>query len=307
MEMVTFQPRHSVSAAMVQAQTDVQAWRDLCRERPGLKSSDLGREFVGTMQLDREAASSLLRDQDPDTRLRAIAFVANVNHWPAAERFPEEVLHLAFDDPVPAIRGAALQALLMLGPRQIADPSGWLRSLLAKLFPLDATDGVGDNLRTMAPYKKLIDRVAKRWEAIAGPQAARMRESCAVTEAYLEHPDPRLRRAAMLALAHHWNADDQFRETYERIALHDPDPSVRALAVSRVGASYFHTDNRRIGEVIARLLLDERNARDIRAAAYLALFNIRGMPPQVYPEIASDNFRVPEDVDWEFVKSFLPE
>jgi hypothetical protein len=70
---------------------------------------------------------------------------------------------------------------------------------------------------------------------------------------------------------------------------------------------YATTDDLGIGRLAARLVRDDSNAKELRESAYWALFTIRGMPMELSLRLLSPTFCFPEDVDWEFVDSFIGE
>jgi hypothetical protein len=80
---------------------------------------------------------------------------------------------------------------------------------------------------------------------------------------------------------------------------------VRLQALAALSGYYLHTDDRRIGEMVARMVYDDSSPLELRRDAYQTLFSIRGMPTDALLKAASPAFRFPEDVDRAFVESFL--
>ncbi len=303
--MAKFDSYKDIADLLKQARSDLHAWQSArgTGEKPnwagwaGASLSDMMREPDLTIRC--------LNGSDANIRLAAAALVAE--YWPAAERFASETLRLAFEDPDARIRGAALTALLVL-KSYITDPTRVLASLLAELFPgLSERQMVGWARKTDSDLADIRRKIKTMWEETAGAHAAQMIESRASAESYLVHPDPQLRRAALFALKNEWGPDEALSRACEKLIFEDADSQVRALALTCLAGCYMHTDDRRIGELIARLVYDVSTPREVRWAAYRSLFHIRGMPHEAFARVASPAFRFPEEVDWKLVQSFLPE
>ena len=74
-----------------------------------------------------------------------------------------------------------------------------------------------------------------------------------------------------------------------------------------IASCYIRTDDSRIGALAARLVYDDSEPEELRITAYRSLFTVRGMPADEFLQAASAKFRFPEDVDWPFVDTYLPE
>jgi hypothetical protein len=143
-------------------------------------------------------------------------------------------------------------------------------------------------------------------EMMAGSVVRQMLKSRETTESYLTDADPKARYAALLLLTHQWAPPtEQFAMTCEQMALRDTDATVRAIALTCLGNCYASTDDRRIGAVIATLVRTESEDYKVRRSAYGALFSVGGVPIESWPDL--DGLRFPDDVDWQFVNTFLKE
>jgi hypothetical protein len=256
------------------------------------------------MARSRDATVAFLKNPDPQLRLAAIASI--VVYWQPWEQVTAEALRLAFEDPEASIRGASFAALLPLRGHVI-DPTGYLRRLLASVFPLSETQ-VAELKRTVregeAFVREMVQRVSQN---LAGPILANMLESRESAESYLANVEPDLRCAAIVVVGMHWGNTAEFAQVCETLLSFDTSLKVRLHALAALEGYYSGTDDQRIGDTVARIVYGEPYPAELRRAAYRALFPIRGMPTEAYLRAASPTFRFPDDVDWSFVDSFLRE
>ena len=146
-----------------------------------------------------------------------------------------------------------------------------------------------------------------RWKRLAGDHLDPMLQSRATAERYLTHEDANLRAVAISVLRHRWRPDSRLAVTCEMMTFDDPDLRVREAALLCLGACYAGTNDRRIGNEVARILMDEAAPPELRLTAYYDLFQIRGIPVNRSPtiRIATGRFGFPQEVDWSFVRGFL--
>ena len=249
-----------------------------------------------------------LESADPATRLTAASLVAE--YWPCNELFAAPCLRLAFEDPDPAIRGAALVSLVYKLHPLIDDASGVfqeLRGLLWNLAPIP--DELAHKvLREIDAAKARIRAVElSDLKQLAGEQLAEMCDSCTVAAMYVEHPAPNLRRAAIGVLYRYWRSDYDIRTVCMRLIVGDRDTDVRVEAEETLAAVCAGTNDAEAGRFLARIVRDASEPVKVRQRAYLALFFVRPMPVRRMLDVASREFRFPEDVDWDFVNSFIPD
>jgi hypothetical protein len=107
-----------------------------------------------------------------------------------------------------------------------------------------------------------------------------------------------------MILKDHWGPDSKFIKSCEEIAYNDPDVQVSSMALAVLSGCFIRTDDRRVGELIARLVRDESKPKMLRSTAYSSLLTIRGMPIDDF--LAATDSTFPAKVDWAFVDSFLP-
>lgn len=303
--MNSFIPPGDPEGALHQARLDVESWYRVRGEKKDMRWAEWAGDKLGEMMRDREATIRALRSPHIHLRLAAASLAAE--YWPSHERFAPEVLRLAFQDSESSVRGAALYAIWLV-KHHVSDPTGFLRQLFAELFPLPPEDVRAEILRGVRERKRrTVAVVGGRWEGMAGIHAAAMGESRAAAESYLSHPDPKLRRAALLAIKYHWTPDEAFKGHCERLVSEDHDVEVRSLALTCLAGCYSQSDDARIGRLAAQLVVDESAPRDLRLSAYSALFTIRGMPTEAVLAAHRSRSRFPENIDWEFVDTFLHE
>ena len=115
-----------------------------------------------------------------------------------------------------------------------------------------------------------------------------------------------VRFAALVLMTHHWQSTESFAGKCENLTTNDPDPVVRATAIGCFGCIYARSNNQRVEKLLARIVFDEAESRRIRERAYFSLLTVNGETFDHMPLAESViNFRMPEDVDWGFVRSFL--
>ncbi len=297
--MISFSAPNDFLGSLKRACHDFEVWWEVQSDDKKMKWSEWAGTSLKEMMRDREVTIRFLQSSDVSLRLAAISLVAE--YWPPSERFAADTLRLAFDDPEPKVRGAALMALWQM-KQYISDPTKFLDRLFCRLFPVSVQEAI--KIRRGLAEKQLLAKKMwnEAWQKAAGSHALRMAESREVTESYLHHPEPEVRCAAIMALGHHWGPDQQFPQICERLVFEDSNAKVRSLALSCLAGCYVQTDDTRIGDLIAQLVLNESEPHTIRLAAYHALLMIRGMPIEALSEAMSTHFRFPEDVDWAFVK-----
>ena len=152
----------------------------------------------------------------------------------------------------------------------------------------------------------------EEWRTLAGPLYEKMLESRRVTEELLGHEDRDVRLVAVGVLSFVWHpgSHDRCAGLFERMALNDVDLVVRATALCALATCNSDTFNPRVGRLMTEILLNESQPTPLRRCAYLALFTLRGriMPPWPGSQAKPPTMlRIPEDIDWTFVKSFLQE
>jgi hypothetical protein len=142
-----------------------------------------------------------------------------------------------------------------------------------------------------------------------GPRVDKMVQDRRDAERQLADPDWKVRCAALSILELHWDAakDPDFAQKCEDIAFGDAEPEVRACALRVLGVCYENTNNLRVGKLLAQAVLDARQPSASRGGAYLGLFHLRGLRLE-WPgnlTVPPTPHRIPDDVDWQFVRSFL--
>lgn len=124
-------------------------------------------------------------------------------------------------------------------------------------------------------------------------------------ERYLHDPSWRLRWTAIAALEHFWGCNHDLAAACERLAFEDPHQRVRHSALLTLVRCYSGTNDRRIGALLAQIVRDADLSLETRQAAYHGLFRVKGVNPPNRP--IPGRYRIPKDIDWAFVDSFLKE
>src|SRR5262249_13747896 len=129
---------------------------------------------------------------------------------------------------------------------------------------MDSSDDIGDLIRQhrqiFRECKQIIATVETQerqyWRQRAGPVVDVMSQNRQEAERCLQHPDGKVRSAALNMLMYEWNAssDPHFLRSCERMALVDPDYEVRSLALTCLGSCYQSTGDGRIGKLLAELV-----------------------------------------------------
>ena len=144
---------------------------------------------------------------------------------------------------------------------------------------------------------------------LAGSVLPEMLSSQSKAESYLDHTDSNLRRAALLVIGMNWSPTPEFRAICSRMMLGDCDTAVRIEAMEAFAASCAETDAAETGQLLAHIVCNQSQPLDIRKHAHAGLFGLRARRhgPWVdgWLEATSPEFRIPDDVDWSFVRSFL--
>lgn len=113
---------------------------------------------------------------------------------------------------------------------------------------------------------------------------------------------PNLRKLALLAvLFPDWNgaAGPEQLSYIEKMTVDDQDKGVRSTALRVLGGLSSGSRDTRIGALLAGVVRNDAEDRDCRSAAYSALLELLGRPP----EPGESHF--PDLIDWELVDSFL--
>ena len=131
--------------------------------------------------------------------------------------------------------------------------------------------------------------------------------SPAAAASYLDHPAADLRRAALKVLYRYWRSEHDVRGTCMRLLRNDQEIDVRIEAENVLGAVCHWTDDPEVGRVLAGIVRATRSLRSYDNGRHLRLFSLRAMPVRRILDVASRTFRFPEDVDWDFVDSFIPD
>jgi tetratricopeptide (TPR) repeat protein len=152
-----------------------------------------------------------------------------------------------------------------------------------------------------------------RWRQWAGSLFDEILQSVEATSRHLENPDSNVRICCADVLVNHWKVppESEHARRIEQLAFRDADPVVRSVVLFDIAKCYLGTDDVHLGKSMALVVKDSAAATDERRSAYRGLFSLRDLPfggsfDKMMQQ--SDNLpRIPEDVDWSFVETFLVE
>lgn len=116
---------------------------------------------------------------------------------------------------------------------------------------------------------------------------------------HLFHPKPKYRFAALQLLYLKWGLTQDVVDECEIMARSDTDANVRGLASQNLGSYYLGSGNRRISELLARIVCNKEEVADVRRSAYWSLFSLQENYDWERPSFP--RFKFPDDVDWAFV------
>jgi hypothetical protein len=134
---------------------------------------------------------------------------------------------------------------------------------------------------------------------LAGMHMPMMLRSPEEAEKYLESSDPSLRQAVLCVLFEHWRQRETYADRYERIAMCDPIAGVRMVALTLVGSCFSYTGDSRVSRLLGSVVLDCKEADNIRLIAYSNLLKVHGYPTEVGRMFV---FKFPDHVNWNFVQ-----
>ncbi|MGH2517500.1 MAG: HEAT repeat domain-containing protein [Ktedonobacterales bacterium] len=137
---------------------------------------------------------------------------------------------------------------------------------------------------------------------------AKLVEARPDVEALLTDADPAIRATALQVLTLDFARADDLRAN-TRIArqflLEDPDPEARAKGASAFGWLLRNSQDRDALTLLASVVRNEQEVREVREAAYLALLSITRFNPRQHLKFVSYGLDLHRDVDWALVDSFL--
>jgi hypothetical protein len=157
-------------------------------------------------------------------------------------------------------------------------------------------------------HEQTYNRLQTSWlsqvEQLAGVHFGKMMESQSATEGYLGHSDPFLRKAALFIIQNNWGPSTGIAAALKKIAFEDSDDDNRNIALLLFASVFRGTDDAAVGNAIASVVKNDSFSKDFRITAYLALFEIRGLPTEEMPQTWSPDFDFPKSINWSFVNSF---
>lgn len=148
------------------------------------------------------------------------------------------------------------------------------------------------------------DEIYRRLYELAGPSTSELFQSIDAAAAFLDHDTANHRIAAIHSLVFYWDmsSESDIAKRIRSMVIRDTEPNVRRAALIGCGTLYAGTDDVEIGELLARLVLDESSDSETRTEAYDSLRRLQHKRLPLRLQVA---FRFPDDVDWAYVHRFL--
>jgi hypothetical protein len=153
----------------------------------------------------------------------------------------------------------------------------------------------------------------KYWKQIAGDLVSKMVDDSDEALRGLSHPNANIRWVAIDIIMQYWRLEisDKFSFDLEEISQNDPVKYVRDLALMALGRYIPEIKDPHLGlrVLLARTVKDNNKSYSLRYKIYLELLTLSGKNTKNIIErndMSSQHFRIPEDIDWDFVNSFIP-
>lgn len=142
---------------------------------------------------------------------------------------------------------------------------------------------------------------------LLGDQLEGMLLSVNATIARFADSNPKIRQGAFSLIAHHWGPDPQSEELYKRVAVSDPNPNVRAAALSCLARLYRGSFDRNLSRQLIDIFKNPENSPSLRVTAYLELLTVQNIKPSNALNLAllrwkKDTSVVPAEIDWGLIE-----
>jgi hypothetical protein len=133
-------------------------------------------------------------------------------------------------------------------------------------------------------------------EEYSGPIVRLLAQSRDAMLRYINDRDPRIRFAALSLANMKWGVTLEIADLCEELTVHDVDEKVRGAAVLCLNEYYRKTGFPRIVRLLATIVLNEKEAPDVREVAYNGVVSLQEADPLKWP--IGSAFRFPDDIDW---------
>lgn len=121
---------------------------------------------------------------------------------------------------------------------------------------------------------------------------------------YVDSPDAKVRFAALAEIAANGVISETLAERCEAFAIQDSDAYVRGAAITCLCKYYRATNNRRIGQLFATIVHNEKERDDVRWVAYGGLGHLGDQLDWTHSPVVP-GFSFPAHIDWNWVNKFL--
>jgi hypothetical protein len=153
-------------------------------------------------------------------------------------------------------------------------------------------------------FKGLKEYALRHLQSVAGINLQPLLGSREATEEFLDSTDQKSRMAALFLMTYYWEPTEKFKRICEEMVRNESDEALRRRAIGCLGACFAETGCRRIQRLLARTVSNDSESYHIRLGSYTSLIMVNGLYPMPQGE-ALANLRIPEDLDWAFIRSIL--
>jgi hypothetical protein len=250
----------------------------------------------------------------PNWSVRLTALLLLDDRWHAVPSIADAYADMVMTDSVSVIRGVALRLLTdCVRSDSLPELPERVRHLTPLVLDPAATDeetgqarsAVLGMLRDIAKVK-VADRNRRREELqqLAGSLEDGLLHDRSVAVASLQHPDPRIRRAALRLFEAHWKPPTDFDQICIRLVSEDADTLVRCTALTVLLMTKVGQDDPVLGTRLAAFVEDAAQPLDLRELAYYWLFRMRHSDALPWRSLPRDPAGFAATIDWSLVRSF---
>jgi hypothetical protein len=295
-------------SSLDRAKADYEAALGVIHEYQNARQEFLEGAALGSlraMQESRNNAQERLTSTQTSERIAALLVLRDF--WPSTKETAESCLVVWQKDPEATVRGVAIYTLL----RHHSFLEGEARAQLMYATGIGVVEGTPHSsleeweMQSRNSATRRSEGFLSLCKTLVGSMLNELLQSRDLTESSVTSPDPKMRSAALILLTEHWKEPRDHAVLCRHIALHDSDAEVRRIAITCLGSMFGKSDDGAIGCFLAGIVSDAQSPAQVRASAYRALYQIRGLPARCWPTrgVASAS-GILQAIDWSFVGSF---
>jgi hypothetical protein len=150
-------------------------------------------------------------------------------------------------------------------------------------------------------YREHKETKRKYWRGVFGDELETLLKDRKLVMSRLCDATPEVRLAALSILGDGCEGDEELAVACWALASRDADPRVRSVAIGVYSVCLSRSKDPEALDQLAKIVQDGTKPNGFRKAAYFALFRVADKPLRIWPDPV--DFRFPDQVDWDFVKS----